>query len=128
MIKLKQKGDFKKSESFFQRVVKREYVKFFHEVGKAGVEALREATPKDTGKTAESWSYRVGETKNGLTIEWINTNRNEGASIAILIQLGHGTGTGAYVKGVDYINPALKPVFDAFAKKVEWEVTRNAYS
>lgn len=127
MIKIKQSGDFKKSEKFFRWVVKREYVKLFDQVGEKGVKALREATPKDTGKTAESWSYRIVETKQGLSIEWINSNRNDGASVAILIQLGHGTGTGTYVKGVDYINPALKPVFDAFAKDVEWEVKKNAY-
>lgn len=128
MIKIKQKGDFKKSEQFFKRVVKREYIKFFNEVGEAGVKALQEATPKRTGKTADSWDYKVLETNQGLSITWTNSNVNDGANIAILIQLGHGTSTGAYVKGVDYINPALKPVFEAFAKKAWWEVTRNAYN
>lgn len=128
MIKIKQKGDFKKSEQFFKRVVKREYIKFFNEVGEAGVEALQEATPKRTGKTADSWDYKVLETNQGLSITWTNSNVNDGANVAILIQLGHGTSTGAYVKGIDYINPALKPVFEAFAKKAWWEVTRNAYN
>lgn len=128
MIKIKQKGDFKKSEKFFKWVVKREYIKFFNEVGEAGVKALQEATPKRTGKTADSWDYKVLETKQGLSITWTNSNVNDGANVAILIQLGHGTSTGAYVKGVDYINPALKPVFEAFAKNVWWEVTRNAYN
>lgn len=128
MIKIKQKGDFKKSEQFFKRVVKREYIKFFNEVGEAGVKALQEATPKRTGKTADSWDYKVLETNQGLSITWTNSNVNDGANVAILIQLGHGTSTGTYVKGVDYINPALKPVFEAFAKKAWWEVTRNAYN
>lgn len=128
MIKIKQKGDFKKSERFFKWVVKREYMKFFNEVGEAGVKALQEATPKRTGKTAESWDYKVLDTKQGLSITWTNSNVNDGANVAILIQLGHGTNTGAYVKGIDYINPALKPVFEAFANNVWWEVTRNAYS
>ena len=128
MIKIKQKGNFKKTERFFNGIVKREYLKFFNEVGEAGVQALAEATPKKTGKTAASWSYSIEETKNGFQIVWNNSNRNDGANVAILIQLGHGTGSGAYVQGVDYINPALKPVFEAFANKAWWEVTHNAYS
>lgn len=127
MIKITQKGDFRRTERFFSRVIKRSYMKLFHEVGEAGVKALQEATPKKTGKTAASWSYTVEETPKGLSISWINSNRNDGANVAILIQMGHGTGSGAYVKGIDYINPALKPVFDAFANKVWWEVTSNAY-
>lgn len=128
MIKITHKGDFKNTEHFFKKVIKREYMKLFNQVGAEGVKALQEATPKRTGKTAASWSYSVEETKNGLTISWNNSNRNDGANVAILIQLGHGTSSGAYVKGIDYINPALKPVFDAFANKVWWEVTRNAYN
>lgn len=124
---IKQKGNFNKTERFFKWVVKREYIKLFNQVGEAGVRALQDATPKKTGKTAESWGYTVTENKSGISITWTNSNRSDGANIAILIQMGHGTGSGAYVKGVDYINPALKPVFDAFAKKVWWEVTRNAY-
>lgn len=128
MIKLKQKGSFKNSEKFFNRILKREYFKLFEQVGQKGVDALREATPKRTYKTAESWSYTVQEDKNGLSVVWTNSNRNDGASVAILIQLGHGTGSGAYVKGVDYINPALRPIFEAFAKDVWLEVTNNAYN
>lgn len=128
MIKLKQKGSFKNSEKFFNRILKREYFKLFEQVGQKGVDALREATPKRTGKTAESWSYTVQEDKNGLSVVWTNSNRNDGASVAILIQLGHGTGSGAYAKGVDYINPALRPIFEAFAKDVWLEVTNNAYN
>ena len=128
MIKITHSGDFKNTETFFKKVVKREYMKLFDQVGKAGVEALQEATPKKTGKTASSWSYTVDQSKEGISISWNNSNRNDGANVAILIQLGHGTGSGAYVKGIDYINPALKPVFDAFANKVWWEVTHNAYN
>ena len=128
MIKISHSGDFKNTETFFKRVVKREYMKLFDQVGKAGVDALQEATPKKTGKTAASWSYTVTQNREGISISWNNSNRNDGANVAILIQLGHGTNSGAYVKGIDYINPALKPVFDAFANKVWWEVTRNAYN
>lgn len=128
MIKVKQKGDFKKTEKFFRWVVKREYLNFFHQVGELGVQALAKSTPKDTGKTASSWSYVISDDPDGMSIIWKNSNVNEGANIAILIQYGHGTGTGAYVQGVDYINPALQPVFDAFAKQIEVEVKKNAYN
>ena len=128
MIKFEHRGNFKNTEGFLKRAVKREYAKLFNQIGEAGVASLSEATPKDTGKTAASWYYTVDETRDGLRISWNNSNRNDGASVAILIQTGHGTPSGAYVKGIDYINPALKPVFEAFANKVWWEVTRNAYS
>jgi len=128
LIKITHKGNFKLTTQFLKNAVKREYTKLFNDIGEAGVKALQEATPKKTGKTAESWSYSVEETKEGFTISWNNSNRNDGANVAILIQQGHGTGSGAYVKGIDYINPALKPVFDAFANKVWWEVTHNAYN
>lgn len=128
MIKVKQKGDFKNTEKFFNWVVKRKYLNFFNRVGELGLKALQDATPKDTGKTAASWSYSVQEDDQGMSITWTNSNVNEGANIAILIQYGHGTGTGAYVQGIDYINPALKPVFDAFANKIEVEVKKNAYN
>jgi len=127
MIKIKQKGGFKQTEKFLNWVVKREYLKLFNEVGEKGVRALQEMTPKKTGKTAASWSYTINESSSGLSISWNNSNVNEGANIAILIQLGHGTGSGAYVQGIDYINPALKPIFEAFANDIWVEVTKNAY-
>lgn len=128
VIKVKQKGDFKKSERFFRWVVRREYEKFFKQVGELGVKALQDATPKDTGKTAASWTYEIENNSQGMSIVWSNFNTNKGVNIAILIQFGHGTGTGAYIQGVDYINPALKPVFEAFAKDIEVEVKKNAYN
>lgn len=126
MIKFKQKGDFKKTERHLKRLGEGNYLKGFQRFGEAGVRALREATPKDTGKTAASWSYSIDKTKNGLAIRWNNSNVNDGVNIAILIQYGHGTSSGYYVEGVDYINPALAPVFDALAKDAWEEVTRSA--
>lgn len=98
-----------------------------HELAKRGVEALQDATPKDTGKTAESWDYKIDATDKGITIVWTNSNVNDGANIAMLIQYGHGTGSGAYIEGVDYINPALKPIFQEIADNAWVEVTGNAY-
>lgn len=91
----------------------------FKEYGELGVRALQEATPKDTGLTASSWTYKVNRTKNGYELVWMNDNTTKyGDSIAILIQYGHGTGTGGWVKGRDYINPALKPVLDGLSENL----------
>lgn len=91
--------------------------------GKAGVAALAKATPVDSGLTAASWNYRVIKTRGRPGIEWYNTNTSNGTSVAILIQYGHGTGTGGYVRGRDYINPAMRPVFDQIVAQFWREVT-----
>lgn len=89
-----------------------------------GVDALREATPKRTGKTADSWSYEIKITDRFVTITWKNSNVVDGwANVAVLIQYGHATRGGAYVKGIDYINPAMRPVFEKMAQEVWMEVT-----
>lgn len=125
MIRFKQIGDFKKTDKFLRRLGEGEYLKGFQRFGEAGVRALQEYTPKDTGKTAASWSYSIDKTKNGLAISWNNSNVNQGVNIAVIIQYGHGTSSGYYVEGIDYINPALEPVFDALAKDAWEEVTRG---
>jgi len=91
--------------------------------GKLGVTALASATPKASGETANSWSYRVTKTKRYARIEWYNTNTVNGVNIAIILQYGHGTGTGGWVQGRDYINPALRPIFDKIASEVWKKVT-----
>lgn len=93
-------------------------------IGKEGVEALSIATPKRTGKTAASWEYEIRENQNTgwLQLVWYNTNFNKNISIAWMIQYGHGTARGGYVRGVDYINPALKPLFDEFGKRIMGKV------
>lgn len=89
-----------------------------------GVEALRDATPRDTGTTAESWDYIIEDDGESVTITWMNSNENRSIPIALLIQYGHGTGTGGWVAGRDYINPALRPIFDEIAKSAWEEVTK----
>lgn len=91
--------------------------------GKEGVEALRSTTPKDTGLTADSWYYDIDVEKDKITITWNNSNVNDGVPIAVLIQYGHGTGTGGYVQGVDYINPAMHPIFKDIADSAWKEVS-----
>jgi len=126
VIKFKQKGNFDKTKKFFERIGQGDYLKGLEYYGEAGVSALQEATPKRTGKTAASWSYSINRKKTGLEIVWNNSNINNGVNIALIIQYGHGTSSGYYVEGVDYINPALKPLFDLMGKKVWEEVTRDA--
>jgi hypothetical protein len=93
--------------------------------GQLGVYALAAATPKRSGKTAGSWFYRISRSGNTWFISWYNSNIHEGAPIAILIQYGHGTGSGAYVQGRDYINPAIRPVFDVITANVWKAVTSD---
>ena len=113
-------GDFKKTTRYLDRVSKSIQDANFTTYAQMGVEALRAATPKDTGKTSESWSYDIIKDKDSVTIGWKNSNVNDGVNIAVILQYGHGTKNGGYVKGIDYINPAMKPIFERLAKEA-WE-------
>lgn len=114
-ISFKQKGDFDKLNSFFQRA--KEVIKLsdLDKYGREGVEALRHATPKDTGMTAGSWSYEITRRNNVISLEFYNSNVERGIPIAILLQYGHATRNGGFVQGIDYINPSLKPIFERIA-------------
>ena len=116
------KGDFKKTFKFLFKLRNREFLQKIDQYGQMGVEALANATPKRTGKTAESWTYEVHYTGSSVEIVWINTNENKGRNIAVLIQYGHGTRNGGYVQGIDFINPAMAPVFEEIADNVWQEV------
>lgn len=122
MIEIKHRGSFKKAEKFLKKMNKRDYMATLRQYGQLGVAALEEATPKNTGVTAYSWSYKIEHKDGNYAIYWSNSNTNDGNNIALLIQLGHGTGWGSYVKGIDYINPALKKVFDDMANALWREV------
>lgn len=122
-VKIFQKGDFRKTEKFLEGARVFNIRAVLERYGKAGVEALAAATPKDTGLTASSWGYEI-EIKHGdARVIWTNSNINEGLPIAILIQYGHGTGSGGYVEGRDYINPAMRNIFDQLAAAAWKEVT-----
>ena len=125
MIRFRHRGDFHNTETFFSKITKRSYIDILRKYGQAGVEALAASTPKDTGETAASWSYEIVQTRNGYSIFWNNSNVNHGANIALILQYGHGTGTGGYVRGIDYINPAIRPVFDEIANAAWKEVTET---
>ena len=125
MISFKQKGDFSKLTGFLERVKESVKIGDLDKFGKAGVEALSSATPVNTGKTANSWYYEI-ENKNGVaTISFNNSNIQNGVPIAIILQYGHGTGTGGWVEGRDYINPAIRPIFDEIAENAWREVTKS---
>lgn len=120
MIKLRSKGNFNKTYRFLKKAREWRDRKLLDIYGQLGVNALKSATPKATGKTASSWFYTITEEENSTTITWNNSNVNKGVNIAIVLQYGHGTGTGGYVRGIDYINPALAPIFEKLAARA-WE-------
>lgn len=124
MIKWSHQGDFSKTERFLERAKGIFNASIFDKYGKAGVDALAASTPKDTGTTADSWYYEVKRSGNRVEINWGNSNINQGVLIAVILQYGHGTGTGGYVRGTDYINPAIKPVFDQIANELWKEVEK----
>lgn len=122
-IKLKVSGDWKKTTNFLDKAKDIFKRKSFDDYGRMGVEALRAATPIDTGNTANSWYYEVKKDNNEVTINWLNRNVNKGVVVAVILQYGHGTGTGGYVRGTDYINPAMHKVFQKIADDLWREVT-----
>ena len=118
MISFQHKGDFSKTLNFLAQCEKGIDNATLRRFGEMGVNALREATPKDTGKTANSWSYEIVRKRGSVEIQWKNSNIVNGVPVAIVLQYGHATRTGRYIEGRDYINPALQPVFDEIAKEL----------
>lgn len=119
------KGSFAKTERFLNFVKGERYLNRLAEFGQRGVDALAQATPKETGKTAGSWAFEIERTDTATTIRWVNTNVVQHVNIALILQYGHGTRNGGYVAGRDYINPALQPIFDEMAEQA-WKEVRNA--
>lgn len=121
LISFTQRGSFNNFERFLRRSQSMDIRSIVEPYAKQGVEALRAATPVDTGLTAESWGYEIETNGDTVTIRWTNSNIENGFPVAVMLQYGHGTGTGGYVQGRDYINPALRPIFDEIADGV-WKV------
>lgn len=117
------KGDFKRVERRLRKLSSGEIFRALDRYGKEGVTALSAATPVDSAETAASWDYKIQNSKGSWSIAWSNDHMAGGSPVAILLQYGHGTGTGGYVQGRDYINPAVKPVFDKIAANVRKAVT-----
>ena len=124
MISFRQKGDFSKLTRYLERVKEATKIGILDKYGKEGVAALASATPTETGKTASSWYYEIEHQNGSAKITFNNSNINKGVPIAIILQYGHGTGTGGWVQGRDYINPAIQPLFDRIAEEAWKEVTK----
>ena len=119
------RGSFLRTKKYFQELKLAKYLNMLDKYGRIGVDALREATPKKSGKTADSWRYAIEEKDGHISLIWTNTNVQDGwANVALLIQLGHGTRNGGYVQGIDYINPALRPLFDKIGEELTLEIQK----
>lgn len=125
MFNLKSSGSFGKTDKFLSLLNSNKLYSDLNKYGDIGVAALSKATPVDSRKTANSWGYRILKGKDGMGIAWFNTHEEDGVNIAVLIQYGHGTGTGGYVTGRDYINPAIRPIFDMIADDIWKKVTNG---
>lgn len=123
MFSFQVNGDFAKTEQWLQKMKDGNIYTALEKYGAEGVAALRSATPVESGETAAAWTYEVKKDAKSYSIIWSNTHVENGRPIAILLQLGHGTGTGGYVQGRDFINPALRPIFDQMVEAVWKEVT-----
>ena len=125
MISFRQKGDFSKLTRFLERAKESVKIGDLDKYGREGVAALSSATPIDSGKTANSWSYEITNKDGSVTITFNNSNIQNGVPIAIILQYGHGTRNGGWVQGRDYMNPAIQPVFDEIVDKAWREVTKR---
>lgn len=120
---VRQRGNFNKTEVLLNRILRLDLRRTLERYGQEGVNALAAATPVDSGLTADCWYYEI-EYNNGMpSIAWYNSNVNKHVNIAVILQMGHGTRNGGYVRGRDYINPAMQPVFDRIASDIWKEVT-----
>lgn len=124
MITFRSKGDFSKATRYFERVKEAAKVGILDKYGRAGIAALSSATPIESGLAAGSWGYEIEHGRNSARIIFTNSDIENGFPVAIMLQYGHGTGTGGWVEGRDYINPAIQPIFDQIANEAWREVTR----
>lgn len=124
MIKIVGKGDLSKTNSFLERCKEIINLGVLNHYGREGVAALMSATPKDTGKTSESWRYEIIRRDNTVSLQFFNDNIQDGCPVAIILQYGHATRNGSWVEGRDYINPAIRPIFDRMRDELWKEATK----
>ena len=124
MISFRQKGDFSKLNRFMERAKEAARLSILDKYGREGVAALSSATPVDSGETANWWFYEIKHNNGSASISFCNSHSNQGVPIAIILQYGHGTGSGGWVEGRDYINPAVQPIFDKIVDDAWKEVTK----
>lgn len=125
MVKITHKGDFSRLTAYLERTKKAARIRDLEKYAQEGVEALRLATPVDSGLTASSWYYTIEDQNGKVTLSFCNSNINNGVPIAIILQYGHATRNGGWVEGRDYINPAIQPIFDKITKEAWKEVTKT---
>lgn len=123
MVTIKQKGNFYKTQTYLAKIQKAIKFRDLDKYGKEGVKALSQNTPVDSGITASSWYYEVKVTDGSAVIEFHNSNIQNGVPIAIILQYGHATKNGGFIQGIDYINPAIQPIFEKIAGDAWKEVT-----
>lgn len=117
-MSLSWQGDYRATKRWMDKMEAGSVADVLRSCGEKGIEALSAATPVRTGKTAASWGFEAKTSSKGVTLTWTNSNVVNGVPIAIILQHGHGTGTGGYVHGRDYINPAMRPVFDEIESRI----------
>lgn len=125
MISFRHKGDFSKTLGFLERAKEAVKIGDLDKYGREGVAALSSATPVNTGLTASSWYYEIERKGDSVSINFNNSNIQNGVPIAVILQYGHGTGTGGWVQGRDYINPSIQPIFDSIVERAWKEVTKS---
>lgn len=124
MIQFKQKGNFEKLDNFFKKATNVINMQIIKQYCDEGIKRLEKATPKDTGVTSKSWSYDIKNQNGLITISFLNSNINKGVPIAVILQFGHATKNGGWVEGIDYINPAIRPIFEKIADN-SWDYIIN---
>lgn len=124
-ISISSSGSFEKTEAYLKKLQKLQLSKILTEQAERGVQALSRATPRDSGRAANAWGYQINKTSSSVMIGWTNSDIEGGYPVALMIQYGHGTGTGGYIQGIDYINPAMRPIFDQIAETV-WKAVTSA--
>lgn len=123
MITFRHRGSFDRSQRFLGRMWNKNYQPILQKYAMEGTRVLSSATPRDSGQTANSWDYEIITKRNGFIINWTNSHLVEGIPVVILLQYGHGTKSGTFVEGRDFINPAMRPIFDQLAENLWKEVT-----
>jgi hypothetical protein len=125
VVQMSEKGDFKKTFKFLKAMQEKKFLSNLDKYGERGVQLLSENTPRDTGLTASSWYYKIEDDGETLTLTWYNSNiKKDYFNVALMLQYGHATKNGGWIEGIDYINPALKPLFDEMEKDI-WEEVKS---
>lgn len=125
VIEFKHKGNFRKTDGFLKNLKYFSIDQILDYYGQKGVEALKATTPVDTGKTASSWYYEIVKEQGKTSVVWKNSNIKDWVNVAVIIQYGHATSSGSWVEGIDYINPALQPIFNQIAEDAWNEIRRR---